>query len=196
MPQEVEIKLWTTSPLAEIRKRVKELGFVLKKRRVFEENVLLDTVSLSLRKKRELIRLRKVGSKSILTYKGPPKPGEYRSREELECELPDASCMELIFGRLGYSPHFRYEKYREEYQRRGTTGTLTIDETPIGNFLELEGPPRWIDKSARDLGFSRADYITQSYGNLYLAWCREHGIGPTNMVFASGNPRAHIKKNP
>ena len=30
--------------------------------------------------------------------------------------------------------------------------------------MELEGPARWIDKTARELGFSRDDYILLSYG--------------------------------
>ncbi len=183
MPQEVEVKLWVTSSLAEIRRRIRQLGFALKKRRVFEQNVLLDTARLDLGKKNELIRLRKVGAKSILTYKGPAKPGPHKSREELECDVENADFMQLILQRLGYQTRFRYEKYRAEYERRGTKGTVTVDETPIGNFLELEGPPRWIDKTARELGFSPADYITQSYGSLYMAWRRAYGAAPAHMVF-------------
>jgi adenylate cyclase, class 2 len=97
--------------------------------------------------------------------------------------------MELILARLGHHPVFRYEKFREEYERPGQHGTITLDETPIGSFLELEGAPKWIDRTARQLGFSRADYITRSYGNLYLAYCREHGIIPSDMTFSlRGNP--------
>jgi len=60
---------------------------------------------------------------------------------------------------------------------------VLLDETPIGNFLELEGSPRWIDRTARRLGFSPKDYINRSYGYLYLAWCRERRIRPKDMVF-------------
>ena len=59
----------------------------------------------------------------------------------------------------------------------------TLDETPIGMFMELEGTPTWIDRTARKLGFGQPDYITASYGRLYLDWCREHGVKPGNMVF-------------
>jgi adenylate cyclase, class 2 len=59
----------------------------------------------------------------------------------------------------------------------------TVDETPIGVFLELEGLPRWVDRIARVLGFSAADYITLSYGRLYIEACAARGIAPTNMVF-------------
>jgi len=60
---------------------------------------------------------------------------------------------------------------------------VLLDETPIGNFLELEGSPTWIDRTARKLGFSVKDYISRSYGYLYLAYCRERRIRPKNMVF-------------
>jgi hypothetical protein len=34
-----------------------------------------------------------------------------------------------------------------------------LDETPAGVFLELEGPSRWIDRTARRLGFAESDYL-------------------------------------
>jgi hypothetical protein len=43
-------------------------------------------------------------------------------------------------------------------------------------------PPRWIDR-ARRLGYSRRDYITDSYGRLYFLWCEQQGQHPTHMVF-------------
>src|SRR5205085_2563351 len=144
-----------------------------------------DTPSLDLRRKGELIRVRRAGEVGVLTFKGPSKAGRHKTREELECEVDNPERMQLILGRLGYYPVFRYEKFREEYERPGEHGTITVDETPIGNFLELEGSPKWIDGTAKELGFSPADYVTQSYGSLYLAWCREHGIAPSDMLFAS-----------
>jgi adenylate cyclase class 2 len=59
-----------------------------------------------------------------------------------------------------------------------------LDETPIGAFLELEGGPRWIDRTARALGFPRDGYITDSYGKLYLEHCQSKGVEATNMVFS------------
>ena len=65
----------------------------------------------------------------------------------------------------------------------GLGSVVMLDQTPIGDFLELEGAPRWIDRTARTLGFSSADYITASYGRLYLDYCVENGVEPGNMVF-------------
>jgi adenylate cyclase class 2 len=91
--------------------------------------------------------------------------------------------MELILARLGLGPVFRYEKFRTEY-KSGQDGTITVDETPIGLYLELEGQPPWIDRIAGELGFSEQQYVTKSYGALYLEYCWERGITPANMVFA------------
>jgi adenylate cyclase class 2 len=77
---------------------------------------------------------------------------------------------------------FRYEKFRTEYQS-GQEGTITVDETPIGLYLEIEGAPGWIDRIAGELGFSERQYITKSYGALYLDYCREREMTAANMVF-------------
>ncbi len=84
---------------------------------------------------------------------------------------------------MGYRAVFRYEKYRTEYTKPRVPGKVLLDETPIGNYLEIEGSPRWIDRTARQLGFKSGDYITRSYGYLYLAYCRERRIAPKNMLF-------------
>jgi hypothetical protein len=72
---------------------------------------------------------------------------------------------------------------------------LTLDETPIGVFVELEGERREIDRAARMLGFARSDYINKSYGELLLEQrglaARTEGIdghpfsGLGDMLFAS-----------
>jgi adenylate cyclase class 2 len=59
-----------------------------------------------------------------------------------------------------------------------------VDETPIGVYLELEGSPAWIDRTAFQLGFADKDYITASYARLYVEWCEARGVAPTNMLFA------------
>lgn len=59
----------------------------------------------------------------------------------------------------------------------------SLDRTPIGTFLELEGPRRWIDRIASHLGYTPADYITRSYAALYFEHCRVSNLKPGNMVF-------------
>ncbi len=180
---ETEIKLRIPKGLPAMRKTVKALHFKTARGRLFEQNVLFDTVDFQLRRRGEMIRLRRTGEQSVLTFKGPSIPGPHKSREELESGIIDPGILESILARLGLTPVFGYEKFREEYQRPGQHGTLTLDQTPIGNYLELEGRPKWIDKTARELGFTRSAYITASYGSLYLAHCRDLGLSPSDMSF-------------
>ncbi len=180
---EIEVKLAVPNGLSAMRRAIRALHFKPVKGRVLERNILFDTSDLQLRGRGEMIRIRRVRRLGILTFKGASIPGPHKSREELESEIADPDTMELILARLRLLPVFRYEKFREEFMRTGQHGTITLDETPIGNFLELEGRPRWIDKTAGELGFCGSDYITQSYGNLYLAHCRERGVRPSDMTF-------------
>jgi adenylate cyclase, class 2 len=181
--REVEIKL-PVSGAAEARRLLRAAGFRVFKRRVFEKNTVFDTGGQTLRRSARLLRIRETGKTARLTYKGPPDGGKHKSREELELELPDARAIGAIFDRLEYRPVFRYEKFRTEFRRRGSSGIATVDETPIGVYLELEGSPAWIDRTARKLGFTENDYVTASYARLYMDSCQERGIAPTDMLFA------------
>ncbi len=179
--QEIEIKLKVASA-GSARRILRQAGFRVRRSRVFEDNVVLDTPEHALRRAGKLLRMRRSTRERLLTYKGPAAPGRYKSREELEVTLAAGGRMPLIFERLGFVPVFRYQKYRTEYARARENGVVTLDETPIGCFLEIEGAPRWIDRTARRLGFKAADYITASYGGLYLGQRALEPL-PPDMVF-------------
>lgn len=185
MKFEIEIKLRLNGNINETRRDLQEAGFRVSKSRVYESNVLLDTSNRTLRSHGKLIRVRRVGAHSLLTYKGPSELGKYKKRHEIEVPLTDAFGLEQILNEIGYHPIFRYEKFRTEFAKPPNTGKVLLDETPIGNYLEIEGSPRWIDQTARQLGFSPADYITRSYGYLYLSYCRERRSAPKDMLFSS-----------
>jgi adenylate cyclase class 2 len=119
---------------------------------------------------------------AILTFKGPATAVKYKSREELEVAVDQGGLLKTILARLGFQPAFCYQKYRAEF-RRDAGGIAMLDETPIGVFLELEGAPRWIDRTARLLGFSEADYLTASYWGLYVDWCAQNRRQPSHMLF-------------
>jgi adenylate cyclase, class 2 len=137
------------------------------------------------------------GEAALLTFKGPVRReessephggsarkvrgGRYKIREEREARVADAALLARILEALGLRPSFRYEKYRSTYRLPGLAGlTLDLDETPIGDFLELEGSRAAIDRSAVMLGYGPADYITKSYGRLFLDEVR--GSGPTSAA--------------
>ena len=181
--RETEIKLRVADARA-ARGLLKTAGFSARRRRVLEDNVILDTPDLKVRKRGSVLRVRAAGRDATLTYKGPTAiGGRHKSREELEIAISDAGTALTILEGLGFHRVFRYQKFRTEYCQSGARGAVTLDETPIGCYLEVEGSPRWIDRTARRLGFSEGDYITVSYGALYLQFCAEQGIKPADMVF-------------
>jgi adenylate cyclase class 2 len=180
--QETEIKL-RMKDARSARRLLRTAGFVVAQRRVFESNTVFDTPQLSLRTSSCLLRIREAGGVATLTYKGSPVAGKYKSREELEIKFDNASAMTAIVERLGYRRVFRYEKYRTEFHQPRRAGLAMLDETPAGVYLELEGTPSWIDRTARRLGFQESDYITASYGRVYLEWCAANGIRPGDMTF-------------
>jgi adenylate cyclase class 2 len=191
---EIEIKLRVPDAAA-ARRLLRRAGFRVVKRRVWETNVLFDNPARDLRARSCLIRIRRAGARAILTYKGAPEPGRHKSREELEAPLARPETFEAILERLGFEPVFRYEKYRTEYRRGSEEGLVTLDQTPIGVFLELEGGPDWIDRLAGELGFAQRHFILASYATLYVDYCRERGLTPRHMVFAPGESRQVTDKS-
>ncbi len=183
---ETEVKIRVPDPPS-ILSRLHAAGFRETVRRQFEANTLYDTPENRLRQEDAILRLRQVGDRGVITWKGPGAAGPYKSRPELETQIGSVEILHQILDSIGFKSTFRYEKYRTEFQGGDAVGTVTLDETPIGIFLELEGPGEWIDKTANTLGFSQADYVLQSYGRLYIADCERLGIPPSHMVFPSGS---------
>lgn len=194
MKFEIEIKLRLPEKLGKIRSTLSAAGFRVAKPRIHESNTLFDNSKRTMRNHGKLLRLRRAGVHRFLTYKGPSEPSRYKKRQEIEIDLHHGEGLEEIFTHLGYRPVFRYEKYRTEYAEPRREGKVMLDETPIGNYLEIEGSPRWIDRTARELGFQPSDYITRSYGYLYLAYCRERRITPKDMLFGETNGKRPRRK--
>jgi adenylate cyclase class 2 len=138
--------------------------------------------------------------RQILTFKRPtaqqaaapskryPSFGSHKVRDEIEAQVTDATNLVKIFEGLGMRGWFRYEKYRTTYRLPANNSwarglLIEVDETPIGTFVELEGPPAAIDRAATELGYSKKDYILTNYLALYAEDCRRKGQQPQNMLF-------------
>jgi adenylate cyclase class 2 len=186
--RETEIKL-PVRDRKSLMRRLKVLGFRRSHRRHLEVNLVLDFPDLRLRRTKRLLRLRFEGKRCLLTFKGSStESGRHKTRVELETWVESGERLKTVFENLGLRQTFRYEKYRTSFvrprDRGGSSGAvLEYDETPFGNFLELEGPPHWIDQVAAQLGYTLRDYVTASYAALYFEWCRKLGKVPGNMVF-------------
>jgi len=162
---EIEVKI-RLEDLEKMRDAVLKLGAQPDKERFCEANTLYDFPSHVLHHKRCALRLRKVPSKAFLTFKGAPqKSRRFKVREEFETEVKNEKHLRKILRSLGLIPVFSYQKFRTVY-RKGRL-KICLDETEVGDFLELEGERNEIAKFARSLGFSRADLIKKDYVELF-----------------------------
>jgi adenylate cyclase class 2 len=185
MPREIEIK-FRVADMRGFARQLRGAGFHIVTRRTHEMNTLYDLPGEILRKRKELLRLRKYGPVWTLTHKSGTTRGRHSSRVELETAVADGKKMDAILRALGYLPSFRYEKFRAEWvekKTQGGQGHVVVDETPIGNFCEIEGPPRWIDATAKQLRVGAADYITKNYATLFLEWKQETKSPAEEMTF-------------
>ena len=180
MAHEIEIKFRIES-LHALTRSLKRSGFQRITPSTHEMNSLYDLPGKKLRKSDKMLRLRKYGKKWVLTHKAKSKVGRHKVRVETETAVENGEQMDGILRALGFTPTFRYEKYRAEWS--DGKGHVVLDETPIGNFGEIEGNPRWIDKTARALGISHGDYITETYAPMFFAWKRRTRSKATEMTF-------------
>jgi adenylate cyclase, class 2 len=180
MPQEIEIK-FRVPDLRTLTRKLKTAKFRLQTPRKHEMNTLYDLPGEVLRKRKQLLRLRQYGSEWKLTHKVGRKLGRHSSREELETKVENGKHMDAILRALGYSPSFRYEKFRAEWS--DGKGSVVVDETPIGNFAEIEGHSRWIDQTAKKLGVTRNQYIMKNYATLFTDWKQETKSKAEEMTF-------------
>jgi adenylate cyclase, class 2 len=181
---EIEIK-FRVKDAATFEAQLESRGFKKKTPRTFERNTLYDTPARELLNSGRLLRLRQYGKRWVVTFKAKPDTDDpsaaHKSRIEIETEVEDGVAAALILERLGYCQCFVYEKWRTEWN--DDDGHLTLDETAIGTYAELEGKPEWIDKTAPLLGVEKSDYITLSYGRLFENWRRETNSQASNLTF-------------
>jgi len=183
--REIEVKLRFDLP-EDAAARLRELGAVETVARSFEDNVLFDRADDPLHAAGKALRLRRVGGRSIVTYKGPVEGAHrYKVRIEHETVVGDGDSAERILLGLGYTPHWRYQKYRTEFDLDDLH--VCLDESPLGCYVELEGAPEAIDRNAARLGFSVDDYITESYRKLLEIEAARCGREPWDLVFDAGD---------
>ncbi len=185
---EVEIKL-PVADLEEMARRLLAAGLEPDSPRQFEDNWVFDFADGRLRQEQVMLRVRQTDDESLVTLKEKvPDQGDYKIRREYETEVADGEVLQAMLRALGLRVAYRYQKYRRTYVRGDLL--VTLDELPIGNYLELEGPPTGIDLMAERLGFSRGDYINASYRTLHQRLLEEEGMKgePVEMVFPGWLP--------
>ena len=181
---EIEVKLAIGSSAPEIR-LLEKIGAVLRHARCLEDNVLLDVREGRLLGRGAMLRIRKYGEMSTLAFKEPSDgPVGYKVRREIETAVSSADLLQEVLEAAGFRRIWRYMKYRTVFAHGSMN--VFVDETPIGNYLELEGPPGEIDALAVLLGRTPSQYIAASYRQIYEEHCRRIGVAPGDLVFAEG----------
>jgi adenylate cyclase class 2 len=170
--------------------RLRRAGFELKlvRPRHFEDNWLMDFPDRALWQQGAALRVRSVEGRGLVTYKGVARDGAsspVKVREEIESEVTEPERMIALFERLGFHRSFRYQKYRTGYGLAvaGREMAVEFDETPMGNFIEIEGDEAAILAVLEAAGFSAGDVIRESYPELQALRCKERGVPLEDLVF-------------
>jgi adenylate cyclase class 2 len=142
-----------------VLKRLPEIGARLE-REDFEENTLYDGEALH-DGGACVLRLRRVGGRSTLTFKRRlPGASAIKQQREEETVVGDPDAMAAILEALGFTASLVYEKRRQTW-RLGQT-EIVIDVLPFGLFMEIEGRANEIKSVERKLAMKglRAENAT------------------------------------
>lgn len=179
--EEIEVK-FVVDDVADMRRRVVDLGATLKTPRSYENNITFDSEDGGLRRRGQLLRLRR-DRRNVLTYKEPPaqEDADFKVRNEFEVEVSDFAQAQAIVERLGFAPSMRYEKYRETFSYRGAE--ILLDELPVGNFMEIEAAREEIRGISDALGLDFGSRLRGSYGDILEAVCDTYDLPLCDLTF-------------
>ena len=179
-PVETEVKFCVVD-LPALRDQLLAQGAMISEPRHLERNTLFDDAARSLTARGLLLRLRRA-IHTVITFKAPAPPdaqsAQHKRRIEIETSVGDYDAAFAIFSALGYTPIWRYEKYRESFRLNDVH--VTLDHTPIGDFVEIEGSPGAIRPVAERLGFDWSERNLKTYRELYVEM---KGTDQGNMIF-------------
>jgi len=149
-----------------------------------EDNWVLDDAGRTLFGGSRLLRVRQMGQLSWLTLKEPGSfSGGVKSRVEIETPVGSAETVLAVLAGLGFRPVRHYQKRRESWCLGQVV--VALDETPMGAFVELEGPAGLLAAVAADLGLDPRTAVRGTYLDLWLAHRALHPDAPADMVFVN-----------
>ncbi len=192
MAVETELKLRVEAH-EPIRQRLAAIGATFI-RRVVETNCILDRLDGYLRRLGCGLRVRSVvdadgeSLETTLTFKGPRRVSDVKSREELEVITSDAQVVMQILQRLGFRTVLCYQKRRESW----TVGECRVElDEPVhlGTFVEIEGPDvAAIRAVQRELLLTDSKPVNVSYVGMLMAYRESQGLSNPTLTFPGGHP--------
>lgn len=169
-----------------VRSRLAALGARAVSPLEFEDNWVLDDPAGGLARTGQILRVRSYGATGRITFKGPAIIAEgVKSRPEHEVEIDDPQRALALLAGLGFFPVRRYQKRRELW--RSGAVEVALDVTPMGEFVELEGPRAELARFAVDLGFDPGAALAGTYLGLWAEYRKAHPGAPEDMTFG-GEP--------
>jgi adenylate cyclase class 2 len=140
---EVEVKYRAADPAA-VEAKLAAMGGKLTEERT-DADLYLAAPDRDFKRTDEAFRLRRIGPKNYITYKGPKREAATKTRTEIEVPLADgdgvAADAERLFMSLGYRPVTTVRKRRRVYHltRDGFDLEVCFDDVDrVGPFVELE----------------------------------------------------------
>lgn len=179
--QEREVKFYIQD-LEALAERLHICGADLTRVRTLEINLRLDTQDRSLYKQGRMLRLRQ-DDRARVTYKADARvEGGVIARTEIEFTVDNFTVALKLFEALGYQTMVIYEKYRRVY-RIGDV-EVTLDELPMGNFVEIEAPNNTlIEGVAQMLGLDWSKGIATNYIGLFETARANRGFTFNDLIF-------------
>ena len=138
----------------------------------FEENILFSNTDL--RAKQAVLRLRRIGERTILTYKQKVR-SNINAKHHLEYEsgVSDFEEISKIFENLGFKRSLVYEKRRRTWKFRQVE--IVLDVLPFGDFMEIEGSLSAIAEAEMFLGAEDFEVEPETYPNLTMRFGKQNG---------------------
>ncbi|HVT44226.1 MAG TPA: class IV adenylate cyclase [Thermoanaerobaculia bacterium] len=180
MAQEIEVK-FPLKDRALLVQKLEAAGGEQLYPETFEDNIVLDRRG-ELRTRGALLRVRRFGRYTLVTFKGPVSfEGGVKKREEVQTGIESFERAIALFDLLGYKPVFRYQKFREVW--RVHDAEVVLDRTPIGEFFEIEGSLERIRAIIEELGLDIDFSVRATYAELYRQHRRSRPDLPEHMIF-------------
>ncbi len=181
MDQEIEVK-FLLKDYSALMQKISDLQLACSQERIHEFNLRYDLPDGSLVAKKQVLRLRK-DTQARLTFKGPGiMEQDVLTRKEIEVVVSDFDATNRLLEALGYQMIMMYEKFRANYLMDKLV--LSVDETPLGLFIELEGEsPAQVRRSADALGLNWDARINLSYSALLNIFNQSTGHAFRDLSF-------------
>ncbi len=138
----------------------------------FEENYLHRGGVLD--ERGAVLRLRKTGDKTMLTYKekvNDEEASEFKHKIEFETPVGDVAATENIIEKLGYKLSLVYEKHRKAWHLGEVE--VVLDELPFGCYMEIEGSIEDILEVEKRLGADKLEPEQRGYPRLTVKYGKQ-----------------------